>query len=51
MNKDYITLDVLDDTGLGNYANVKLPVQLYLIITQDETTDVFFGMMKLMMDL
>lgn len=25
MNKDYITLDVLDDTGLGNYANVKLP--------------------------
>lgn len=25
MNKDYITLDVIDDTGLGNYANVKLP--------------------------
>lgn len=25
MNKDYITLDVIDDTELGNYANVKLP--------------------------
>ena len=30
MNKDYITLDVLDDTGLGNNANVKLPDQTLL---------------------
>ena len=25
MNKDYITLDVLDESGLSNYANIKLP--------------------------
>ena len=51
MNKDYITLDVIDDTGLGITQMLNSLIQLYLITTQDETTDVFFGMMKLMMDL